>query len=40
MLISLAWSQGGGYALDFDGSNDFVKINDANILDGLINLTT
>ena len=28
LFIGLAWGQGGGYALDFDGSNDYVSVND------------
>ena len=28
LFIGLAWGQGAGDALDFDGSNDYVSIND------------
>jgi len=26
LFIGLAWGQGGGYALDFDGSDDYVEM--------------
>ena len=28
LLIGLSYGQGGGYALDFDGSDDMISIND------------
>ena len=28
-LIGLSYSQGGGYALDFDGSNDYVIVSNS-----------
>jgi hypothetical protein len=28
LLIGVSYSQGGGYALDFDGSNDYVSVTD------------
>ena len=34
VLIGLSYSQGGGYALDFDGTNDYVTMGDA-----LVNIT-
>ena len=39
LFIGLAWGQGGGYALDFDGSNDFVEIQEDNTLDITNNIT-
>ena len=27
-FIGFIYAQGGGYALDFDGSNDYVSVND------------
>jgi len=39
IFFGLLYSQGAGDALDFDGTNDFVQINDANTLEGMSNLT-
>ena len=31
-LIGLSYSQGGSYALDFDGSNDYVEVSHNSVL--------